>query len=202
MLTETDRDGSPEPTEHECRQLLERLRWPDGITCPRCESRAIGEIPARQRYYCRSCRHFFSLTSGTAFHNSHLPIRKWLLAIELLLAADNGLPATQLHHTLGGSYKTAWFAEHRIRAALHQATTPPDPHQPTHNHTTTNNHRHSRKYHPAYQAEARWRAHHANNNNALHHTLLTLLHANPTSWNQLTHPRPPTRPHAGTVGAR
>src|SRR5262245_10268740 len=88
--------GSLERTEEECRRYLEELRWPDGISCPHCVSRSIVAIRSRPRFYCRECRHFFSLTSGTAFHNSHLPIWKWFLTIELLLASDGGLPANEL----------------------------------------------------------------------------------------------------------
>src|SRR5262249_25481140 len=88
--------ASPEQTENACRSYLEALRWPEGISCPQCDGRSITDIPARRRYYCRGCRHFFSLTSGTAFHNSHLPLWKWFLAIELLLGTDGGIPANEL----------------------------------------------------------------------------------------------------------
>jgi transposase-like protein len=94
------------------------VRWPDGIACPRCDCHSVGAIPARRRFYCRACKHQFSLTSGTVFHNSHLPIWKWFVAVELLLEAEDGLPANRLVELLGGSYKTAWFVEHRIRSAL------------------------------------------------------------------------------------
>ena len=159
MVVEVDRVGSLESTEEECRRFLEGLRWPDGICCPRCESRAISEIPSRRRFYCRDCRHFFSLTSGTAFHNSHLPIWKWFLAIELLLDAEGGLPANELHKVLGGSYKTAWFAEHRIRAALHEASGARAGR--TQERALAGRYRQpGLKYLAAYEAEARWRARH------------------------------------------
>jgi transposase-like protein len=112
-------------TEERCRRYLEELRWPDGIRCPRCDGRSISPIRARRRFYCRGCRHFFSLTSGTIFHNSHLPIWKWFVAIKLILDTDRGLPANELTMLLGGSYKTAWFAEHRIRGAICEATNAP-----------------------------------------------------------------------------
>ena len=186
MVVALDRVGSSELTEEECRRFLEGLRWPDGICCPRCECRAISEIPARRRFYCRGCRHFFSLTSGTAFHNSHLPIWKWFLAIELLLDAEGGLPATELHKVLGGSYKTAWFAGHRIRAALYEATgAQAVPHSQLdgaaarpHERTIGERYRHlGLKYLPAYEAEARWRTRHGGNGEALRETVLALLRA-------------------------
>ena len=192
MVVAVDRVGSLERTEEECRRSLERLRWPGGICCPRCEGRAISEIPARRRFYCGGCRHFFSLTSGTAFHNSHLPIWKWLLAIELLLDAEGGLPASELQKLLGGSYKTAWFAEHRIRAALAEATGAPDlpPSDGaagrTYERAITGRYRQlGLKYLAAYEAEASWRARHAGNGDALRETVLALLRASPVSMAEL-----------------
>ena len=193
MVVALDRVGSPERTEEECRRLLERLRWPGGIRCPRCEGGSISEIPARRRFYCRGCRHFFSLTSGTAFHNSHLPIWKWFLAIELLLEAEGGLPANELQKLLGGSYKTAWFAEHRIRAALSEATGAPAlPRSDgaagrTHERAIAGRYRQlGLKYLAAYEAEASWRARHGGNGEALRETVLALLHAGPVSLGDLT----------------
>ncbi len=194
MVVEVDQVGSLELTEEECRRFLEGLRWPDGICCPRCEGRTISEIPARRRFYCRDCRHFFSLTSGTAFHNSHLPIWKWFLAIELLLDAEGGLPANELQGVLGGSYKTAWFAEHRIRAALCEATgAQAVPHseldgsdERTYNRAIAGRYRQfGLKYLAAYEAEARWRARHGGNGEALRATVLALLRAGPVSMRDL-----------------
>jgi transposase-like protein len=190
VLVEVDLVGSLERTEEECRRLLAELRWPDGICCPRCEGRAIGEIPARRRFYCRGCRHFFSLTSGTAFHNSHLPIWKWFLAIELLLDAEDGLPANELWQVLGGSYKTAWFAEHRIRAALSEAVGAravpcaelDGSDRRIYERAIAGRYRQlALKYLAAYQAEARWRARQSGNAEALRETVLALLHAEPVS---------------------
>ena len=109
-----DLDG----TEDQCRAYLETLRWPDGVRCPRCESSDTARLEARKKFYCRSCRYHFSVTSGTLFHNSHLPTWKWFLTISLMIQSEDGLPANQLVDLLGVTYKTAWFAEHRVRAAL------------------------------------------------------------------------------------
>ena len=59
-------------TEDQCRAYLETLRWPDGVRCPRCDSADTARLEARKKFYCRSCRYHFSVTSGTLFHNSHL----------------------------------------------------------------------------------------------------------------------------------
>jgi transposase-like protein len=197
--------ASPEQTENACRSYLEALRWPDGITCPRCDGRSITEIPARRRYYCRSCRHFFSLTSGTAFHNSHLPLWKWFLVVQLLLSTDGGMPANELMKVLGGSYKTAWFVEHRIRAAFCTArqTRHLLQHEPLVERTYATDlvgryHQLGLKYLYAYQAEESWRARHRDNPNAFRDTVIALLEADPLSLDDLI----ARDPAAGVAGRR
>jgi transposase-like protein len=168
-------------TEDRCRHYLEDLRWPEGISCPRCDCHSIGDVPARRRHYCRGCRHHFSLTSGTVFHNSHLPIWKWFLVIELLLGSDAGVPANQLVELLGGSYKTSWFVEHRIRAALVQAGEPAPEAQ-----AGTAYHGAGDKYRSAYRAESSWRARQKRNPDAFRNTVLALLAAEPVPYGELT----------------
>jgi hypothetical protein len=75
-------------------------------------------MSSRTKYHCRDCRTQFRVTAGTLFHDSHLPLAKWFQAISLMLSAERGVPSSRLHEILGGSYKTAWFLEHRIRAAM------------------------------------------------------------------------------------
>jgi transposase-like protein len=186
--------ASPEETENACRHYLEALRWPEGISCPRCEARTITDIPARRRFYCRRCRHFFSLTSGTAFHNSHLPIWKWFLAVELLVSSDGGMPANELMKVLGGGYKTAWFVEHRIRAAMSNGRSSRRPlrRRPVLVVERTyaaaqvgRYHQLGLKYLDAYEAEKSWRARHRDNPNVFRDTVLALLHAEPLSLDEL-----------------
>jgi transposase-like protein len=181
-----------ERTEERCRRYLEELRWPDGVSCPRCGSASVGDIPSRKRHYCRGCRHQFSLTSGTVFHNSHLPIWKWFLAVELLLESEGGLPANQLVDLLGGSYKTAWFVEHRIRAAFVQA----GEHVPEAR-IAPSYHRPAQKYRPAYLAETCWRLRQRGNPLAFRNTVRALLEAEPVPYCRLTRARDlPDRPVA------
>lgn len=193
-LDGVDRLASPQETENACRRYLEALRWPEGICCPRCDGRSITEIPARQRNYCRHCRHFFSLTSGTAFHNSHMPLWKWFLAVELLLGTDGGIPANELRKVLGGSYKTAWFVEHRIRTAfcktrrgrrLLRAETQVFVERTYAADQVGRYHQLGLKYLHAYQAEESWRARHRDNPNAFRDTILALLQADPLSLEEL-----------------
>ena len=105
--------------EQECRSFLADLRWPGGVECPRCsETSRLLWLTSRSKWHCYSCRYQFSVTAGTLFHSSHLPVWKWFVAVHLMLTGPNGVSANELKRTLGGSYKTAWFAAHRIRAAM------------------------------------------------------------------------------------
>ncbi len=105
-------------SEERCRAYLEGLRWPDGVTCPRCASDKISRIKTRDQLDCDSCRYRFSITAGTIFHGSHLPLWKWFIAVYLIVGTENGISIDRLKHTIGVSYKTAWSLRHRIRAAL------------------------------------------------------------------------------------
>jgi transposase-like protein len=71
-------------TSEECRIYLEELRWPDGVKCPRCQSEKISRIRERNQFDCDSCRYQFSVTAGSIFHDSHLPLPKWFAAVYLM----------------------------------------------------------------------------------------------------------------------
>jgi len=105
-------------SEDACRAYLEGLRWPDGVICPRCESDSISRIHDRNQFDCNACRYRFSVTAGTIFHDSHLPLWKWFISIYLVTESKKGISANQLKRTIGVSYKTAWYLCHRIREAL------------------------------------------------------------------------------------
>ena len=100
-------------TDAKCRELLEDLRWPDGVACLRCGSKNVSELQARPVYDCNDCRHQFSVTAGTIMHDSHLPLRKWFLAIYLMCESKKGISANQIKRTIGVAYKTAWYLSHR-----------------------------------------------------------------------------------------
>lgn len=114
-------------SEEKCIKHLERIRWPKGLECPHCQSKRIMTFTAegktgkeRYLYECIACRYQYSVTVGTIFHDSHLPLIKWFLAIYMICSAKKGIPATQLQRELEiGSYKTAWYMAHRIRLAMH-----------------------------------------------------------------------------------
>lgn len=105
-------------TDERCRELLVRLRWPNGVECPRCKMPAVDLATAKQLFYCKGCDYQFSVTSGTVFNDSHLALQKWFLATLLLCEAKKGMSANQIKRTLGVSYKTAWYLCHRIRFAM------------------------------------------------------------------------------------
>jgi transposase-like protein len=112
-------------TETRCRELLERLRWPEGVMCPRCKDTRVSRMKDYARFECVGCEYQFTVTSGTIFHDTHLPMPIWFLAVLLICEAKKGMSASQLKRTLWGehrgSYKTAWYLCHRIRAAMASA---------------------------------------------------------------------------------
>lgn len=108
-------------TQDECRSILEELRWPDGVKCPRCASDKISRIRKRFQYDCDSCRYQFSVTARTMFQDSHIPLPKWFAAIYLMMESKKGMSANQLKRTLKVGYQTAWFLCHRIRKAIEEA---------------------------------------------------------------------------------
>lgn len=136
-------------TDEQCLAYIERMRWPDGIVrCPTCGDKNVEkyerpDAPVRKKrsktrpfdkenkrqwfYICRNkdCREQFSPTSGTIFHNTHLPLIVWFQAVTLMLNAKKGLSAMQLQRDLGiGGYKTAWYLNHRIREAMNEGSIP------------------------------------------------------------------------------
>src|SRR5580704_10994342 len=87
-------------SEDRCRAYLEALRWSEDVLCPRCSSDKISQIVKRNQYDCDACRYQFSVTAGTVFNDSHLPLWKWFLAVYLLCESKKGMSASQLSRTL------------------------------------------------------------------------------------------------------
>ena len=115
-------------TDERCRELLVRLRWPNGPECVRCKGPVVELATEKQLFYCKDCDYQFTVTAGTIFNDSHLPLQKWFLATLLLCEAKKGMSAHQLKRTIWGqhkgSYKTAWYLCHRIRAAMKEVDRP------------------------------------------------------------------------------
>src|SRR5215207_10940223 len=107
-------------SEDECRTFLEELRWPSGIECPRCGGKTISRIKDRHQFDCDSCRYQFSVTAGTIFHDTHLPLWKWFAAVYLIVESKKGISAKQMERMLGTTYRTAWHLSHRIRSTFQE----------------------------------------------------------------------------------
>jgi len=125
-------------TDEMCLAYLEAKRWPHGVRCPVCGAKEISTITRtvdetktrkekkqnkrKQLYQCLepTCKQQFSATSGTIFHDSHLPLSKWFMAVALMIDAKKGMSAAQLQRHLGVNYRTAWYLCHRIREAMNE----------------------------------------------------------------------------------
>jgi transposase-like protein len=104
-------------TDEKCREMLERLRWPNGPECPRCKTNQLARL-TEKLLYCKDCDYQFSVTANTIFHDSHLPLLKWFVTTYLMCESRKGMSANQIKRVLGISYKTAWYLCHRIRKAM------------------------------------------------------------------------------------
>ncbi len=102
------------------REWLEARLWPNGPVCGHCgvvdEARALSSRPGT--YQCNACRKQFTVTVGTVFERSHIPLNKWLLATFLFASSKKGISAHQMHRLLDITYKSAWFMMHRLREAM------------------------------------------------------------------------------------
>lgn len=120
--------------DDKARELLERMMWPHGAICPHCKNdgktkpnskltRKEGAKAGVRKgvYFCGACRKQFTVTVGTVFEGSHIPISKWLMGWFILCSSKKSISAHQLHRMLKVTYKTAWFLAHRIRFAVADA---------------------------------------------------------------------------------
>jgi transposase-like protein len=117
-------------SETAAREAIEAVLWPQGPVCPRCGSfDRIGKVDGKSArpglYYCGECKRQFTVTVGTIFERSKVPLSKWWLAIHLMASNKKGMGAHQLHRSLGVTYQTAWFIEHRIREAMRDGSLSP-----------------------------------------------------------------------------
>ena len=108
------------PTESDCIAYLERIRWKGTPLCPYCDSDKTTPVPAEERHHCNNCNTSFSVTVGTIFHHTHLPLQKWFLAVSLTLNAKKGVATRQLARDIDINKNTAWYLAMRIRRAMLQ----------------------------------------------------------------------------------
>lgn len=109
--------------DNAAREAMEAVLWPNGPVCPRCRATArIGKVSGKSArpglHYCGGCKRQFTVTVGTIFERSKVPLSKWWLAVHLLAASKKGMSSHQLMRMLGVTYQTAWFMTHRIREAM------------------------------------------------------------------------------------
>jgi transposase-like protein len=105
------------------RTYLERMVWPNGPVCPHCgviggHYQLKGKTTRPGLYKCKDCRETFTVTVGTLFEKSKVPLNKWLFCVYLMASSKKGVSSHQIHRTLGVTYKTAWFMTHRLREAM------------------------------------------------------------------------------------
>ena len=110
-------------TDEKCREYLMDRRWPEGVTCPRCVNPNVHESKTKEGswicYKCNPKGYRFSLLVGTIFENTNYPLTVWFKVMYLMLVSKKGMSALQIHRMIGsGSYRTAWYMCHRIRAGL------------------------------------------------------------------------------------
>ena len=105
-------------TEAQCAEALFQARWPSGFQCPRCGGGRYSVVKTRHLYQCTTCHHQTSLTSGTLFEHTKLPLTVWFLAIHLLTQAKTAVSALALMRQIGVSYNTAWSIKHKIMQAM------------------------------------------------------------------------------------
>lgn len=110
--------------ENAAREHIEAQRWPNGAVCPHCGSTDVTKLEGDKHrpglYQCKTkpCREQFTVTVGTVMERSHIPLHKWVMAIQLMAASKKGMSAKQIGRMLGVTYRTAWFMMHRIREAM------------------------------------------------------------------------------------
>ncbi|MDD5263230.1 MAG: IS1595 family transposase [Candidatus Bipolaricaulis sp.] len=105
-------------TRVKCEKHLVAMRWPDGVTCPKCGEKHVYWLKNQRLWECAACKHHFSVTSGTIFHRSKIDLPRWFVAIWLMCHSPKGISAKQIERELGVCYETAWYLAKRIRKAM------------------------------------------------------------------------------------
>ncbi len=105
-----------------CTTFMAQLRWPDGVTCPNCEGKAVSYLSTRFMWKCKACKKQFSVKQGTVMEDSPIGLDKWLAAIWLIANCKNGVSSYEIHRAISVTQKSAWFLLHRIRLAMQTGT--------------------------------------------------------------------------------
>lgn len=113
-------------TDDACKAYLQEQRWPEGVCCARCGSIKVWKLAKEWHWQCKDCApdgYRFSVLVGSIFENTNIPLSQWFKVIHLMLVSKKGISALQIYRMMGfGSYKTAWYMCHRVRAGLQEKT--------------------------------------------------------------------------------
>ena len=104
--------------EEQCLEEAFRLRWPHGFRCPKCQNNTYCHLHSRKVIQCHRCHHQTSVTAGTIFHSTKMPLTKWFLAMFLICQDKNGISAMELGRQLGISYNSAWQLKHKLMQVM------------------------------------------------------------------------------------
>lgn len=105
-------------SEEACQEYLIRSRWPDGFVCPHCQHKETWKT-SRNLFHCKNCDRETSITAGTIFHRTKMPLQLWFRAMWYVTNQKYGISALGLQRALGlGSYRTAWTWMHKLRRAM------------------------------------------------------------------------------------
>lgn len=106
-------------TEEQCLEALIKLRWPEGFECPKCECKAYCRLKSRRSLFqCNSCRSQHSVTAGTIYHSTKLPLTKWFLATYLMTQSKSGISQLELARQLGVSANTGAMVYHKLAQVM------------------------------------------------------------------------------------
>src|ERR1051325_7059416 len=105
-----------------CTTFMAQLRWPEGVTCPNCDGKAVSYLSTRFMWKCKACKKQFSVKVGTIMEDSPIGLDKWLAAIWMIANCKNGVSSYEIHRAIGVTQKSAWFLLHRIRLAMQTGT--------------------------------------------------------------------------------
>src|SRR6476619_2749787 len=105
-------------TEEKCRAVVMASRWPNGFECPACGGRAYSEVTTRRLFQCSACRRQTSLTAGTIFASTHLPLHLWFRAMYHLTQSKQGISSVELGRRLGVKQFTAWKMKHKLAQVM------------------------------------------------------------------------------------
>jgi transposase-like protein len=105
-------------SDEDCLRAIAKKRWPDGFVCPHCRSTAVTRLAKRRAFQCNSCRKQTSITAGTIFEKTRIPLLKWFYLIYLMANDKGGISATRMEKLLGMRYDTVWHILQKLRAAM------------------------------------------------------------------------------------